>query len=624
MLGGFEMINEIYCSMDPECKDPIGAVQEGTKVRFSIRLDKVSIVDSPKLIIFQIDKWDERQSIDLTLTHITQTSNFYTCYFTPSKADVYFYYFTLYINGRYVELRKGKYSKCFFGGKENECFQLTVYTKSICVPDFMKGAIFYQIFPDRFYFSGESKENVPKDRKIHSNWYENPNHLPENGLVLNDDYFGGDLKGITQKLDYIKSLGVTIIYLNPIFEAHSNHRYNTANYLLIDPLLGKEEDFVELCSQARKRGIRIILDGVFNHTGSDSIYFNKEKRYATIGAYNSPDSKYFNWYCFYDYPDGYDSWWNFDTLPKLNKNSQECLDFICQVIKKWIRLGASGFRFDVIDELTNNMVYQIAQTLKHEPTFDSQNATMIGEVWEDLSTKEAYGERKHYLTHNTLDSAMNYVYKDALFGFFESKDATNLLDNILRIIENYPKDCLDAMMNIISSHDIERALTRLAKGSANGHDRYWQAQNDFLSQEEYLRGKELLKLIATIQFFLPGNPCIYYGDEAGVYGFGDPFNRKTYPWGREDVELVEFFKKLGAIRTSEEYLKDATFLPVLFYGGICVFAREALDSTQRIYIGVNISDSSVDLSFIGAKEILNSSGNPNGMVLGPYTSIILK
>ncbi len=618
------MINEIYCSMDPKCKDPIGPVQEGTRVRFSIRLDKVSKVDSPKLVIFQIDKWNNRQTIDLALTNITGTNNYYSCYFTPKEADVYFYYFTLYINGKYVELRKGKYSKSFFGGKENECFQLTVFTKDLTVPDFMKGAIFYQIFPDRFYNSGEPKENVPQDRKIHNNWYENPNYLPENGLILNDDYFGGDLKGITQKLDYIKSLHVTIIYLNPIFEAHSNHRYNTADYLKIDPLLGKEEDFVELCQEARKRGIRIILDGVFNHTGSDSVYFNKERRYATIGAYNSPDSKYYDWYCFYNYPDGYDSWWNFDTLPKLNKNSRECLDFICQVIKKWIRLGASGFRFDVIDELTNNMVYHIAKTLKSEETFDSQKATMIGEVWEDLSTKEAYGERKHYLTHNTLDSAMNYVYKDALFDFFENKNAENLLDNILRIIENYPKNCLDAMMNIISSHDIERAITRLSKGPANGHDRYWQAQNDFLNEHEYRKGKELLKLMATIQYFLPGNPCIYYGDEAGVYGFKDPFNRKTYPWGREDVELINFFRALGSIRTDEAYLKDATFLPVLFYGGICVFARESLDENQRIYIGVNISNAPLDLSFIGAKKVLYSSANPNTMILSPYTSIILK
>lgn len=618
------MINEIYCSMDPECKDPLGPVQEGTKVRFSIRLDKVSYVNSPKLIIFQIDKWDDRQTIDLTLTNVTSTNNYYSCYFTPEEADVYYYYFTLYINGKYVELRKGEYSQSIFGGKENECFQLTVFTKGLSVPDFMKGAIFYQIFPDRFYNSGEPKENVPQDRKIHTNWYENPNYLPENGMILNDDYFGGDLKGIIQKLDYLKSLHVTIIYLNPIFEAHSNHRYNTADYLKIDPLLGNEDDFVELCQEARKRGIRIILDGVFNHTGSDSVYFNKEKRYATIGAYNSPDSKYYDWYCFYDYPDGYDSWWNIDTLPKLNKDSQECLEFICQVIIKWVKLGASGFRFDVIDELTNHMVYHIARILKSQPTFDSQNATMIGEVWEDVSTKEAYGERKHYLTHNTLDSAMNYVYKDALFNFFENKRAENLLDSILRIIENYPKDCLDAMMNIISSHDIERAMTRLSKGPANGHDRYWQAQNDFLNEVDYKRGKELLKLMATIQYFLPGNPCIYYGDEAGVYGFSDPFNRKTYPWGREDVELINFFKALGAIRINEKYVRDATFLPVLFYGGICIFARKALYSNQKLYIGVNISNAPFDLSFIGANEILNSSVNSSSMVLDPYTSIILK
>ena len=618
------MINEIYCSLDPKCKDPVGPVMEGTSVRFSLRLDKTSIVENPKLVIFRIDKWDEREEVELRLTKTTFNSNYYSCSYTPAVPDVYYYYFTLSINGKYVEVRRGELCKSIYGGSENECFQLTTFCKELRVPDFMKGATFYQIFPDRFYNSGKQKENVPSDRKIHSDWYENPDYLPnEHGIILNNDYFGGDLQGITEKLDYIASLGVTIIYLNPIFEAHSNHRYNTADYMKIDPLLGKEEDFVTLCTEAKKHGIRIILDGVFNHTGSDSLYFNKERRYATVGAYNSPDSPYYSWYCFFNYPNAYDSWWGFDTLPKLDKQSEEMIDFICEVVKKWIRLGASGFRLDVVDEITNYMLYRISQTIKKEGAFEEQ-ASVIGEVWEDVSTKEAYGERKHYFTHNTLDSAMNYVYKDALFEFFESRRAEYLLETIFRTIENYPKDNLDAMMDMISGHDIERALTRLAKGGANGQDRYWQAANDYLSDEEYARGVHLLKQMSILQYFLPGNPCLYYGDEAGVYGYKDPHNRKTYPWGREDSNLVEFYKMLGRIRKEHTFLKDARFVPVMFHGGICVFLREDEKTHQRLYVGVNLSDTVFDMSFVEGNNVLYSSRPEEEKMLGPNGSIIIE
>ena len=617
------MIKEIYCSLDPKCKDPVGPVMEGTSVRFSLRLDKTSIIDNPKLVIFRIDNWDERQEVELTLSKTTFNSNYYSCHYTPVEPDVYYYYFTMNINGKYVEVRRDRLGKWMFGGSENECFQLTTYSKNLSVPEFMKGATFYQIFPDRFFNSGKAKEGVPNDRKIHDNWYENPDYLPnEHGLILNNDYFGGDLQGITDKLDYISSLGVTIIYLNPIFEAHSNHRYNTADYMKIDPLLGKEEDFVTLCVEARKRGIRIILDGVFNHTGSDSLYFNKERRYATVGAYNSPDSPYYKWYCFFNYPNGYDSWWGFDTLPKLDKQSEEMIDYICKVVKKWIKLGASGFRLDVVDELTNYMLYRISQSIKEEVNF-GQNASVIGEVWEDVSTKEAYGERKHYFTHNTLDSAMNYVYKDALFAFFETQNAEVLLDVVFRTIENYPKDNLDAMMNMISGHDIERALTRLAKGGANGQDRYWQAANDYLNEGEYAYGKHLLKQMSVLQYFLPGNPCLYYGDEAGVYGYKDPHNRKTFPWGKEDTELIEFYKMLGAIRKNHPFLADAKFVPVLFHGGICVFFRESLDQKQRLYVGVNLSDKTFDMSFVDEGSVLYSSDTESGKLLVPKGSIII-
>ena len=481
---------------------------------------------------------------------------------------------------------------------------MTVFTKYISVPEFLKGAIFYQIFPDRFFCSREPKLNIPTDRIIHASWYDPPEYLPNSdGKILNNDYFGGDLKGIIEKLDYIKSLGVTIIYLNPIFEAHSNHRYNTADYLSVDPMLGTEEDFKRLCFEAKKRDMRIILDGVFNHTGSDSIYFNKEKRYSSIGAYNSPSSVYHSWYIFRSFPDEYESWWNFDTLPKLNGDSNDLVIFIERIVNKWLKLGASGFRLDVVDELTNKNLEKISKAIKSKTRYEERGA-VIGEVWEDVSTKIAYGERKKYFTHNTLDSAMNYVYKNALFDFFETKNPQNLLDVIIRTIDNYPKDNLDSMMNIISGHDIERALSRLYLGHECFESRFWQADNDYISPCDYKKAKELLKLLVLIQYFLPGNPCIYYGDEVGVYGYKDPFNRKTFPWGYEDKDLLNYYRILGKIRTEKKYLKDASFSPIYAKDGVFAFERKELQGNKRLIIAVNISDNEYSISSILHAKII--------------------
>ena len=305
------------------------------------------------------------------------------------------------------------------------------------------------------------------------------------------------------------------------------------------------------------------------------------------------------------------------------QNEEMVVEHCCNVVKKWIGLGASGFRLDVVDEIMNHVLYRISRAVKQEQAYGSQ-ASIIGEVWEDVSTKEAYGERKHYFTENTLDSAMNYVYKDALFWYFEHKDAEGLLDAILRTIENYPKDNLDAMMNMISGHDIERAITRLAKGPANGTDRFWQADHDYMDPQTYERGKDLLKKMAVLQYFLPGNPCLYYGDEAGVYGYKDPHNRKTYPWGREDVDLINFFRQLGQIRNDSKFLKDARFVPIIFHGGLCTFARESLESDEKLLVGVNLSDKPFDLGFTDSQEILYTSGPQKVKKLVPNSSIILK
>ena len=389
---------------------------------------------------------------------------------------------------------------------------------------------------------------------------------------MNNDYFGGDLAGITEKLPYLQSLGVTCIYLNPIFEAHANHRYNTADYLKIDPLLGDEADFKTLCETAEKFGIRVILDGVFSHTGDDSLYFNRAGRYKTLGAYNSEKSPYYPWYTFFDYPDSYKSWWGFETLPEVNEESPEYLEFITGengVVKKWLRLGAAGWRLDVADELPDAFLDALCASAKAEKA----DALVLGEVWEDATNKWAYGERRRYLLGGQLDSVMNYPFANAILNFARNGIAEGFAHAVTDIVENYPKPALDCMMNHIGTHDTERAITKIMGESAEGRDREWQSQR-VLSDSEYQKGVTLLKLTAVLQFTLPGVPCIYYGDEAGLQGYKDPFNRGCYPWGHENQDLIAFYQTLGALRGSLDCLKTGELHFVSAVLGCVAYERE--------------------------------------------------
>lgn len=610
----------MYSSLLEEYKFPFGSVKRNEKVTFCIKFDIFTDVQNPELVIFKVDDWYNKKTIAMEKLYSDLNSTVYTCSYVPNEIGVYFYYFALTIDNVSMSIRKGEMGLGKFGYPQDECFQLTVYTEKISIPDFMFGGLYYQIFPDRFFKSSSTKKYVPEDRKIHSNWYENPDYLPNiQGEILNDDYFGGDLQGITEKLEYLKSLGVDKIYLNPIFEAHSNHRYNTADYSKIDYLLGTEEDYIELCKKSHELGIRVILDGVFNHTGSDSIYFNRNKRYESIGAYNSKESKYSNWYLFNNFPDSYLSWWNFATLPSLNKFSDDCIDYICDIIEKWIKLGASGFRLDVVDELPEKMLIKISEKIKGMESY-GQSCGIIGEVWEDASTKEAYGERKKYLTHNLLDSTMNYPFKNAILSYVRYGNGKMFYSQIIRIIENYPKEILNTLMNSLSTHDTERAITNLVAKEVENHNRKWQAENDNLSENEYMNGKELFKLASIIQYFLPGVPCIYYGDEVGVYGYKDPFSRKTFPWGREDENLLCFFKDLGQIRTNLSFLNTARFVPITITDDICIFQR--IEENESVTIAVNRSSNYHKININIQSKVLMLVGSLNENILSPRSAII--
>ncbi|MBQ7976043.1 MAG: glycoside hydrolase family 13 protein, partial [Clostridia bacterium] len=438
--------------------------------------------------------------------------------------------------------------------------------------------------------SGEKKKNVPTDRVLRSDWGNEPEWRPTaEGKVLNNDFFGGDLKGIQEKLPYLKSMGVNCIYLNPIFEAHSNHRYDTADYGKIDPVLGTEKDFKNLCESAKKQGIHIILDGVFSHTGDDSVYFNKKGRYETLGAYNSPESPYYKWYKFTNYPDKYQSWWGFETLPEVIEEGEEYREFINGkggIIEKWLKAGADGFRLDVADELPDIFIDELRERLKKT----KPDALLMGEVWEDATTKHSYGSRRRYLLGSQFDSVMNYPFANAILDFCRNGKAERFMETIMQIVENYPKQCLDVMMNHIGTHDTERAITKISGESCEYRDRVWQSQH-FLDAEKYAKGVRLLKCAAALQYTLPGVPSVYYGDEAGLQGYKDPFNRGCYPWGKENQELVTFYRTLGEIRTENEVFREGYFSPVSGMLGCVAYRRH--NETGDIMVIVNRNEHSI-------------------------------
>ena len=463
---------------------------------------------------------------------------------------------------------------------------------------------------------------MPGGRRLREDWGGVPQYLPDpDGEFRCNDYFGGDLEGIRQKLPYLRELGVTCLYLNPIFEAHSNHRYNTADYRQVDPLLGTREDFARLCADGKKAGITILLDGVFSHTGSDSVYFNREGRYGEGGAARDPRSPYRPWYNFHPWPDSYDCWWGFKTLPNVNEWEYSYRQFICGeegVLRQWIALGAGGFRLDVADELPDIFLDHLRRAVKEA---DPQ-AAVIGEVWEDASNKSSYGHRRRYLLGDQLDSVMNYPFRQAILDYLKWGDGTLFGRRVMSVLENYPRPVVDCLMNSLSTHDVERAITLLAGEDATGHDRQWQGQRHFPTPDQYARGKAMLSAASLIQYTLPGIPCLYYGDEAGLWGYKDPLNRGCYPWGKEDRELVDLFRRLGRLRR-EDALAGGEFA-LLSAGEDCLVYRRS-SPRQTLVVAVSRSDKPVTpplpASLAGEEPIFRLGGWKDGR-LSPFGGVV--
>ncbi len=531
----------------------------GESIVISIRIPRSLLVFHARVILINAHEAEEtyeitgiRSEYDLYSDIVIFKINVLTC------PGLFFYFFKLDAGTELYGYRKKNDILAFSyeNPREENLFQITVTEEKSKRKSEIHGII-YHIFVDRFFRAGNLQPR--SDSIMIDDWYgEIPEYPKFPGAYLkNNTFFGGNLYGIIEKLGYLKSLGVSLIYLSPIFESSSNHKYDTGDYEKIDGMFGGNYALKLLIDKAAKLNIGIILDGVFNHTGADSKYFNKYGKYNSLGAYQSKKSRYYNWYRFEAYPDKYDSWWGIDILPKIYYEKGDAENYFLGeggVVEKWMRLGIRGFRLDVADELSDSFIKRMRSLIS---TYNP-DALLYGEVWEDASNKTAYGKRKRYYLGTELTGVMNYPLKNGIISYIRKKDVAEIEYALNSAIYNMPIYIRNTGMNILGSHDTVRIITALGGGEAYGKS------NDELSRvkltcEEYLLAKKRVIAAYTLAATLPGIPTVYYGDEAGIEGYSDPFNRKTYPWGKEDKDILSHYKKIGKLRTDYAAFFDGDF-----------------------------------------------------------------
>lgn len=529
------MLRAEYDPCDRFYKNPVGGVAVGEE--FSIKI-VTSGGDSAWLVVKK-----EGESERAVRYPMYRTDDGFAYHMHVDSRGLYFYRFEVSDGGVPIAFYADENG---FACRSGESWQLTAYDETH-VPRFAEGGIIYQIMVDRFAAGKKRFRTKPasvyRDDRDGAPYYK----ADENGIVPNNDMFGGNLYGVADKLDYLKSLNVRVIYLNPIFEAASNHKYDTGNYRKVDEDFGGDKALDYLIRKAKKYGIKIILDGVFSHTGADSIYFNRYGHYDSVGAYQSENSPYRDWYSFRSFPDDYDCWWGVKLLPctvETNPVFDEFVNGEEGVIRTWLRRGVAGWRLDVADELPDAFLDRLNRAAKKV----DPEAVVLGEVWEDASNKVAYSFRRRYLLGGQLDSVTNYPFKNAVIDFAKNANAASLVSVVRSIVNNYPPAVLDNLMNMLSTHDTVRALTALSSDPVPATK---EERKDY-RMTDYDRAVRLLRLAAAVTYCLSGVPCVYYGEEAGMQGYEDPFNRKCYPWGSEDNDLIAYFQKLGEIRKREE------------------------------------------------------------------------
>ena len=568
---------------DTRCKTPFGAAKCGTEVRFTLFDDAFC---GCELLVYR-----EFAGAEDVCPLPPAEGGFSGAYTVPGEGELCWYVFRLTRwDGTLSYLGKNGLRPDRDGAAR---WQLTVY-EDTGTPDWFGRGVTYQIFPDRFRRTGTPDVSGMVGRRwLHESWDDQPVFRPdEDGQITNRDFFGGSLAGITEKLDYLQSLSVTTLYLNPIFEAASNHRYDTADYRAIDPLLGDEETFRTLCREAHKRGMRVMLDGVFNHTGSRSRYFNADGFYPELGAAQSQDSPYYDWYSFHPWPTDYDAWWGVKTLPAVNEQRPAYRQFIFKgedsVVRHWLRCGADGWRLDVADELPGDFIAGIRRAIEDE----KPDGYLLGEVWEDGSNKVAYSQRRRYLLGRETHGLMNYPLRTALLRWIGGGDAAEFRESMETLRANYPPAAFYGAMNFLGTHDTPRILTLL------GAEHIPAAKEEraafALSPAQLARGRAKLRLAGMLLYGFPGSPTLFYGDEAGMQGFEDPLNRGTYPWGREDTGLLDFFRALGRLRKERRSLQSGSLTYIYAQGGGLVITREHEGETTMV--ALNAGDEALTLT----------------------------
>lgn len=572
----------LYVKFDPTDvfhKSIVGAVPEG--VRFGIRL-QINQCVAPSRVTMVVYSDDGTQNFEYVMYKDASGEGFDNYLADVQfKKGLYWYYFKMdgVTYERYVGSNGSRGAGLFY--QNVTPFQLSVYKKQYETPTWLNKGVMYQIMVDRFCHVGEK---VVTEDKILRPWGEQPYYREEDGVVRNRDFFGGNLQGIIEKLPYLKELGVTTLYLNPIFKAYSNHKYDTEDYELIDPMFGTAQDFESLCKKAEGFGIKIILDGVFNHVGSTSKYFNRGKKYGEGGAYNDEKSPYRDW--FRIYPDNsYECWWSFQNLPRINAESVGAQKYFCDksngIVPRWLKAGAAGWRLDVVDEISDDMLDKIVAAAKSQ----NPSCAIIGEVWEDASNKIDYGVRRHYLDGTQLDSVMNYPLMNGIISFVRDGNEQALASVVYDILNNYPLFVRNNLMNILGTHDTARILTSLAGDRIDNSSKDVWARAK-LSDEQYKAGCKLLKIAAVLQFTMFGFPCVYYGDEVAMEGYKDPFCRGCYPWETQNKLMLDFYKRLGELRQNPVFA-DGDFRQLVAESGVYAFQRVLQQNQTEVIVAVN-------------------------------------
>ena len=588
------MTTDIFDSRNSRYKTPYGAVPCETDISITLRPPRTEGLSDCALLLFE-EFADTRREIPLAFEGTEEDrALFRGTYRAPGIPELVWYGFRLRReNGDALWL--GTNGLC--EEEDLKPWQQTVFDGSLGTPEWFGRGVTYQIFPDRFHRTFvPDPSGMPGDRSIHRDWGERMDYLPdETGVVCNRDFFGGNLAGVEEKLEYLHGLGVKTIYFCPLFESDSNHRYNTGDYEKIDPMLGTEADFRRLCGKAHALGIRVMLDGVFNHTGSNSRYFNADGAYPDLGAAQSRDSSYYPWYSFRDWPEKYEAWWGIRTLPAVNEMHPEYVDYIIEgkdsIIRRWLRAGADAWRLDVADELPDEFIAKIRRVMMEE----NPDSFLLGEVWEDGSNKTSYDQRRKYLLGRETHGLMNYPFRVAALAFLQGGRAEDFVESMEIIRENYPRTAFYSGMNMLGTHDTPRILTTLGvKAEDAPKDKTARAEYR-MSEEERARGLALLRVGAVLLYAFPGSPTVYYGDETGMEGFEDPFNRGTYPWGQEDRTLQKHFALLGKLRGERVSMQTGELRWLHASGHVLAFVRE--EDRELTAAILNVGTETAELSF---------------------------